>query len=350
MVTAIERAALADAARARVMVAIHQARELEHLAVYARECLDDRGELHDFAHLEVATLLHISDRAAQKRLRFALTLIDRLPATWVALRRGLIEEFKAQLIADAVAPLIPEQAGEVEQLVLTRAASQTPGQLRTALTKAVLTVDPDGAEARRQHRVRERRVESQPTDHGQAILSIYDSADRIAAMHGLITAMAHDLKNAGAETRTLSQIEADVARELILGSDCERRTVEVHLTLPATTAIGLDDQPGEIDGIGAIPAQAARELLAEASRWRWIRTNPETGHLDDLTYARYRPPKILKEFIQVRDRTCTFTGCTRPARRCDIDQCRHEALLVPDGGGRPSSPRCRSSGVKWGAA
>jgi hypothetical protein len=280
----------------------------------------------------------------------------------VALRRGLIEEYKAQLIADAVDPLTAEQAAEVEQLVLKRAASQTPGQLRTALTKAVMAVDPEGAEARRQHRVRERRVESQPTDHGQAVLSIFDSADRIAAMRGLITAMAHDIKNAGGETRTLSQIEADVARELILGSDCERRTVEVHLTLPAATAIGLVNQPGEIDGLGAIPAQAARELMAEASRWRWIRTDPQTGQLRDLSYARYRPPKILKEFVRARDRTCTFQGCTRPAGRCDVDHivpwpdgktcdancaclCRHHHRAKHDGGWRME--RIDPDWVKW---
>lgn len=38
--------------------------------------------------------------------------------------------------------------------------------------------------------------------------------------------------------------------------------------------------------------------MAEASRWRWIRTNPQTGQLRDLSYARYRPPKILKEFVR----------------------------------------------------
>jgi hypothetical protein len=92
----------------------------------------------------------------------------------------------------------------------------------------------------------------------------------------------------------------------------------VHLTVPVTTLRYQDDQPGEVDGI-PVTAEAARDLAAEATSWRWLRTDPHTGQLLDLTYARYQPPKVLADFIKARDRTCRFPGCTRPARRSDID-------------------------------
>jgi hypothetical protein len=145
------------------------------------------------------------------------------------------------------------------------------------------------------------------------MLTIHHSADKIAALHGIITTRARELKALGGETRTLAHLEADVACDLYLGN----RAVEVHLTIPATTAIGLDDRPGEVDGL-TVTAQAARELLAEATTWRWIRTDP-TGAVVDLTSPRYVPPAALATLVQVRDRACRFPGCLRPARRCDID-------------------------------
>ena len=33
----------------------------------------------------------------------------------------------------------------------------------------------------------------------------------------------------------------------------------------------------------------------------------------------YRPPRNLVHLIGVRQRTCSFPGCRRPARRCDLD-------------------------------
>jgi hypothetical protein len=88
--------------------------------------------------------------------------------------------------------------------------------------------------------------------------------------------------------------------------------------VPATTALGRDDPPAEVDGL-PITAQAARELAAEASAWRYIRTDPQTGEVVDLTHRRYTPPAALATFIKVRDRTCKYPGCVRRARQCDID-------------------------------
>jgi hypothetical protein len=76
----------------------------------------------------------------------------------VALKDGRIEEFKAQVIATAVETLSDERALMVEARVLDRAAQQTPAQLRHRLAKAVMAVDPEGAEQRRQQRMRGRRV------------------------------------------------------------------------------------------------------------------------------------------------------------------------------------------------
>ena len=38
-----------------------------------------------------------------------------------------------------------------------------------------------------------------------------------------------------------------------------------------------------------------------------------------LTAQVYKVPADIREQIQLRDRTCVFPGCARPARRCDVD-------------------------------
>jgi hypothetical protein len=52
--------------------------------------------------------------------------------------------------------------------------------------------------------------------------------------------------------------------------------------------------------------------------WHRLITDP-TGRLIDYGTTTYRPPADLTRFVTARDQTCTFPGCTRPARRCDLD-------------------------------
>jgi uncharacterized protein DUF222 len=286
---------LGNATFARTLIGHYQAIELEQLAAYAATVTDEVEQ--GFMPLEVSTLLHISDRAAERRIRFAAQLVSRLPQTLATLKQGRIEEFKAQLIAEAVEPLSDDHALAVEARVLDRAPAHTPTQVRNALAKAVLVVDPRGAEERRQERVRGRRVESRPTEDGMAMLTVHHTAERIAQAHSVIIARARELKALGGEQRTLAQLEADVAADLLLGVEGGGRVVEVHLTVPASTLCGQDDQPGEVDGV-PVTARAARELAAEASSWRWVRTDPDTGLLIDLTYSQYQPPKVLADFVK----------------------------------------------------
>src|SRR5262245_61864914 len=96
---------LRNAVFAHIQIGHHQAIQLEQLAAYARATEGD-----EFAYLEVAALLHISDAAARRRLLFALTLTERLPQTLEALKQGRIEEFKAQIIANAIESLSDEHA------------------------------------------------------------------------------------------------------------------------------------------------------------------------------------------------------------------------------------------------
>ena len=145
------------------MIGHYQAVELQQLADYARLYEGD-----EFAYLEVATLLHITDRAAQRRMRFARTLTNSTGDV-AALKEGWIEEFKATLIAEAVTPLSDEDALRSRATVLDEAPRQTPTQLRNTLAKVVIAVDPRAPRERRKEQAIEQAGGVRPTDAGQAM-------------------------------------------------------------------------------------------------------------------------------------------------------------------------------------
>ena len=148
-------------------------------------------------------------------------------------------------------------------------------------------------------------------------------------------------------------------------------TGSVNLTMPVSVWLGESDAPGEIAGLGPVDADTCRDLAARMTRpgTRWgvtltdrggravahARVPPGAGppgagppgagppgagppgdragwlaalKLDWLERGgcahprradSYRPPARLRELVKVRQRTCAFPGCRRPAQACDDD-------------------------------
>ena len=103
----------------------------------------------------------------------------------------------------------------------------------------------------------------------------------------------------------------------------------MQLTVPAATVFGLDDEPGELGGLGPVPASMARRLAADAAAgaWRKVTVDPATGTVIDVGRTPYTPSAALADLVRARDRTCRFPGCRQPARRCDLDH----VVPWPDG-------------------
>ncbi|MHB1288025.1 HNH endonuclease signature motif containing protein [Georgenia sp.] len=93
--------------------------------------------------------------------------------------------------------------------------------------------------------------------------------------------------------------------------------VRVNVTVPLSTLLG-GDEPGHLDGYGAIDAVTAR-ALAMGGLWRRLVTDPLTGVVLDAGRSRYRPPADLAELIRLRDGTCFRPGCSTAAARCELD-------------------------------
>src|SRR5271165_6927733 len=219
------------------------------------------GAWGEFCGDELAAATATSSQAADKTLTLAYDLATQLPGTARALHEGTISLYKARIIAEATHILDPADAAAAEALALRGAAGKTPGQLRAALARAITTVNPAAAQARREKAQRDTRVELWREDAGTAALCGRDlpPADALAADQR-ITAYARELKAAGLDG-TLDQLRARAFLDLTLGVRSHPRNPAGPGAGPETSgAAGSGQQNGHNpDAGGDIDQSAAGE-------------------------------------------------------------------------------------------
>lgn len=336
---------------------------------------------------EVAMRLAWSRRQGRRLLRQGLAFDRDLGDTGAALARGQIDATRAGVLVDRLAGLPVPVTLDVQEAVLPAAPGRTATQLAGDVDRALITVDPAEAAARRQH-ARTRRCVERPRalPDGMARLTAVLAAPDATRIHTTLDAAARTARAAG-DPRTVDQLRADGLTDLVLHRACaaalptvpasgdpapgpgtdlpgsdptddapaphavlvdgvvltgvtaadvehpgdladetcpsrrRRPTTTVHVTVPFSTLMGVDDQPGELAGYGPVDAATAR-ALAVGGVWRRLVTDPLSGSLLDLGRTRYRPTAALDEHVRTRDRTCVRPGCSAPARCCDVDHTR----------------------------
>jgi hypothetical protein len=299
--------------------ALEDAVQLELLAEFAALDRDEVDPVGEFTPREVAAVAHVSDRFAQSWLSLAETVTARLAGTLAALKSGEIDLYRTRRIAEATDVLSDEAAACVEAELMPRVGEWSPRQLGYQLRKAVDRADPAAADARVVARRESRGVTHVDLDDGAGLLQVQGDVERTHLAYERVRTIARKLKTAG-DARTLDQISADVALDCLAGKEFEHAKVNVWLTLPATTALGVDDKPAYLAGYGRLSAQRALVLAAQHdATWRRVLTDPATGQVLDVGRRTYRPPAALRDHVLARYPTCTAPGCHRPAHRCDGD-------------------------------
>ncbi|TWP50647.1 DUF222 domain-containing protein [Lentzea tibetensis] len=291
-----------------------QAQQVRALGEYAELTWQD-----EFASSEIAAMMHWTRNWTEDRMMVSRDLVSRLPATVDALEKGEIDLYKAQIIHTQTLPLSAEHAAEVEQRVLIKAPEQTSVQMRQRGRRIVMSVDPDGTRERVAEKKAARAAGIRSLEDDMAMLWINMPADKAMVSWLRVDKLAEEAKFPG-DTRTLNQRRADVIADLLLATPDNASPVQVQLmvTVSATTLMGLDEHPGELEGYGPISADLARELAGDAT-WRRLLTDPASGALLDVGTSTYRPPAHLRRFLWARDKTCRMIGCTARASRCEVD-------------------------------
>ncbi len=336
----------------------------------------NRPSLAEHVDDEVAAALALTGRAAGRQLQVSLGLA-RLPEVHAALSAGRIDWVKASLFTDHLAGLPDEDAAAIAAAVLAGADRKTSGQLRAMLMRAVLAYDPDAAQRRREAARKDASVHAWDEVSGNAALAGRELApEDVAHASARLTEYARWLHEQGAEG-TMDELRAAAYVALLTGRSMDslvsthpagaeggaglpagwpQMTGSINLTMPMSAWLGQSAAPGELAGYGPADAGTCRELAGRAgpgARWcltltdaggravahacapagspapgsiRWatgLRSRMEFLETGTCSHARraagYRPPQNLAHLVRVRQRTCSFPGCRRPARRCDLD-------------------------------
>ncbi|NPD06176.1 DUF222 domain-containing protein [Nocardioides sp. zg-1308] len=306
----------------------------------------------EFCIAELGTVLGISSTSAKRLIGHALELRHRLPRLWAQVHAGAVPAWRARTVAEATIHATPSLTIEAARWVDTQVAAVAgrvgPAQLDRLVAETIKrhhldTLDPtadpeDGylAVDPRHATVHDQDVHYAGTLRFEAELDIADALD-------LDRALAH-----GAETlKTLgSHASLDARRSAALGDLARTQTaLDLH-TQGSTAARSKDGLPiarevvlhahfdASLDGLDGLetvfgPTGRMEEgqrlvLLGQVKDWcRDSRTKVTVKPVIDLnaelTAPGYDIPDRIREQVILRDRTCVFPWCTRPARACDID-------------------------------
>ena len=188
---------------------------------------------------EVALALSVALPTADKLAGLAWTLQARLPDTGAKLADGTISQLKAQIIADELAVLNAEHATEAEALILDDLAGKTPGQIGKLAATAAVTVDPHGAQRRREQAERDdARVRFWRECTGTSALAAYGlPTDAALAANANIRRRAQEYKRAKLDG-TMDQLRVLAFLDILNGITATARIAQARADTDAQAAAG----------------------------------------------------------------------------------------------------------------
>ena len=298
---------------------------------------------------EIACALHLADRTARNLIGEAAMFADPMTATLDKMSTGAISYRHAQVLMEQLSFIPLEEMTELEAKLLPDATELTPGKLAVKARRMRERAHPETLTKRATAAVLERGVWWEGRPDGMGTLTWYGTAEQTQAAHDRLTSIAHatrgaqgtedkdSLDPAAAEEqrRTISQLCSDAMADLLLDGVTPTGTGggirgSVMVTVPVFTLMGRTDEPGHLEGYGPIPADTARHLAAHCPSFIRLLTHPETGAILSVGKEHYTPPADLRRAVALRDGTCRFPGCSRPASRSEIDH------TTPWSGGGPT--------------
>ncbi|QBX54913.1 HNH endonuclease [Nocardioides seonyuensis] len=327
----------------------------------------------EFCCAELGAVLGVSTTAAKRLIGNALELRHRLPRLWKAVQSGQVPAWRARLVAEATAhasPALPiEAAGWVDAQVAAVAGKVGAAQLDRLVTEAITrfqldTTDPDDERSpgENRHVTIEKDIVSRcGTISVNASLDLIDALDldhtlthHAATLKALGSTESLDARRAtalGHLARTQTSLDlagllghdssaaergsvvedgqptsvvepssvAEEARQRRLETPAARQLVlHIHLTAAAVGGGIVFDHLGRMEeGMRLLLLDQVRSWCADSHTK--VVLKPVIDLNQPLRADGYAIPDRIRERVVLRDRTCVFPHCTRPARRCQVD-------------------------------
>jgi hypothetical protein len=305
----------------------------------------------EFCVAELGGVLGISTTAAKKLIGHALELRHRLPRVWEQVHAGQVPAWRARAVADTTIhssrALTAEAAGFVDSQVAAVAGRIGTAQLHRLVAETIkrydLAVADPAADPEDGYLAVDPRHVTVNTDdvHYAGTLRIEAEVD-IADALDLDRAVAH---HAATQKALGSELSLDARRAKALGELARTQTaLELHVTgesestesdqpnLPAAREVVIHAHfDASVVGEQTVFGPTGRMengqrlvLLDQVRSWcsdsrTKVTVKPVIDLNAPLTAHGYDIPDRLREQVQLRDRTCVFPRCTRPARGCDVD-------------------------------
>ena len=294
----------------------------------------------EFCIPEFAAAIGRSTEADRARIAHALELKYRLPRLWARIQSGTLEAWRGCRIAAATRGLSPAAAAFVDAQLAPVAHQVGVTKLERLVEIAIARFMPELAEENAQRAAEQRHVtffHQQISFFGttglQADLDLADAADLDAA----ITAEAEALRLAG------STEPLDVRRALAAGRIARRHlgqtmdddelaepgperrrsrkprqvVLYVHLSEAALTGHTRGELAQVNNHHRAVLAEQVRVWCADPDAQ--VTVKPVVDTEEHIGVAAYEVPARLAEQSEVRDGTCAFPWCARPAVDCDSE-------------------------------
>ncbi|MGZ0711729.1 HNH endonuclease (plasmid) [Coraliomargarita sp. W4R53] len=339
------------ASQLEAIEAMHQT-ALAEAALLGRELTDvvERG-----IRLELAAALRLTEHTAGDLLRLADSIVVRYPLVLESMQAARMTQQHAEILVECIDRAEPELRVELLPRAVALAEGAPIGTFRRKLNRLIEAARSVTLPERHEEALEQRRIYVQLVDDGMAWFGVLAPAVEVQAAFNRATEMAKILRNIEGETRTLDQLRSDIVCDMLIDGEVADLPgvtrgirARVTVTVPALALLAETEAaraaaglaPAEVEGIGPIPLNRAKELCGSDSGWMRVLTHPETAMVLSVGRDQYRPPASLRRLVRWRADRCMAPGCGLPATRCEIDH-----TVAWEGGGGTSldnlSPICR---------
>ena len=310
---------------------------------------------------EFSAALSVTDDTVQHHVEITEKLRGWFPNMWSQCLAGRLDIGRAVIVLDAVEKFaheqdIPKFAASMDDYFAKYDDPTSPlcpitrGQLQRAVRYRKMKFEQKSSEQSFAEAFERRRLSFTPGEDGMASLCVRGMLTDGMAADYHVTLIAKKLRENPEETRTLEQLRADVAIDLLLGritvtaSDAELEAEEgeegylgtdpnsylrshpigtfarpvVNVTVPIQSLMGITNAPGMLSGGIPIPSDLAR-LISHDPDSTWYRMLTDEADFVQLSTKSYKPTKPIEREVFARDQKCLWHSCNRPAVLVELD-------------------------------